>query len=163
MSPIDHEDEPEPTEEELRAAAELARALDAKSDPPPGSDAAFARALRATQKREPELELAARDRLVQRAMSRGASQARSAGRRRWLAVAAAALIAVAIPVGLAWQTQETDRSSADVRVTAAFGGPTDTIFGGPFDDAQRSSERMDRIANVRAHDYFAAIAAAGQP
>lgn len=162
MSTDPMDDEPEPTEEELRAAAELARALDAKGDPAPGSDAAYASALRATRGMGAKLEPAEASRAVERALARGARGARTRGRVRWLAVAAAALFAVAIPVGLAMQHR--DASGGTTTTTPprvlSFGGPTDAIFGAPFEDGQRPSERMDRIANVRAHDYFAALAGA---
>lgn len=157
MTPPDRDDEPEPTEEELRAAAELARALDGRADPAPGSDAAFASALRATRSAPPKLEDAERERVVARAMAKGTQVARSRHRARWLAIAAAALVAIAVPAGLALTG-----GARDVPVVApsiAFGGPTDAIFAGPFADEQRASERMDRIASTRAHDYFAAIAA----
>ena len=145
----DH-DEPEPTEEELRAAEELARALDAKMDPAPGSDAAFAVALRATRQKS-VVDVAP---IVERAVARGARASRGRTRRIWL-VAAAALLAVSLPVG--WVARYAPAPAPVVMPT--FGGPTDAIFAAPFPDAQRASERMDRIATTRAHDYFAAIAA----
>src|SRR6187399_785691 len=101
MSPPNQDDEPEPTEDELRAAAELARALDAKADPAPGSDAAFAKALRATKQREPKLAAETRSAVVDRAFARGSGVARARSFRRTLALAAAALIAIAIPAGIA--------------------------------------------------------------
>lgn len=155
---MSHDDEPEPTEQELREAAELARALEDEGDPAPGSDAAFARALRATRKLEPKLESTKRAATVDRAAARGARTTGARRRLRWLAIAAAVLLAIAIPAGLAGPSRSPD---SDVAIPAlSFGGPTDTIFGGPFADEQRASERMDRIASTRAHDYFAAIAAA---
>lgn len=158
MTPPDRDDEPEPTEEELRAAAELAHALDGRADPAPGSDAAFASALRATRSAAPKLEDAERERVVARAMTKGTAVARSRSRARWLAIAAAALVAIAIPAGLAL-TGGPREVSGVVAPSIGFGGPTDAIFGGPFEDDQRASDRMDRIASTRAHDYFAAIAA----
>ncbi len=142
-------DEPEPTEEELRAAEELARALDAKADPAPGSDAAFAAAIRATRRKSP-VDVAP---IVDRALDRGTRAARGRARGRWL-VAAAALLALSLPIGWA-----VTRPAPTPVAVPTFGGPTDAIFAAPFPDAQRASERMDRIATTRAHDYFAAIAA----
>ncbi len=153
---MSHDDEPEATEEELRAAADLARALDAKGDPAPGSDAAFAAALRATRKPGPELLAMDRERVIDRAIVRGSSVARSRVRTRWLAAAAAVLLAASIPIGWALSN-----AGPDAPASLSFGGPTDAIFSAPFPDEQRASERMDRIASTRAHDYFAAIAAAG--
>jgi hypothetical protein len=157
--PNQTDDEPEPTEDELRAAAELARALDGGGDPSPGSDAAFAKALRATTKREPKLADEKRSAVVDRAFARGSGAARARTFRRSLALAAAALIAIAIPAGIALTGSEPEPV---VVGPVTFGGPTDAVFGAPFADDQRASERMDRIATTRAHDYFAAIAAAGQ-
>lgn len=150
------ESEPEPTEEELRAAAELARALDAKADPAPGSDAAFAAALRATRKAEP-LADDAKARAIDRAMARGRSAARSRTRTRWLAAAAVALLAASLPLG--WALTSGGGEPGPAPSAIVFGGPTDALFAEPFPDEQRASERMDRIATARAHDYFAAIAA----
>lgn len=152
--PID--DEPEPTEEELRAAAELARALDEGSSGEAGSDAAFASALRATKGTTPKLEPAVRARAIDRAMARGAGAARTRSRVRWLAAAAVVLLTLGIPIGLSLQPAPPVDPS-----TLRYGGPTSTIFEAPFEDEQRASERMDRITAVRAHDYFAAWAAAG--
>ncbi|MFO0684592.1 MAG: hypothetical protein U0234_21230 [Sandaracinus sp.] len=154
MSHID--DEPEPTEEELRAAAELARALDEGSSAEPGTDAAFAQALRATKGQAPKLAPEVRVRAVDRAMQRGAGAARTRARVRWLAAAAVVLITLGLPLGLSlWPDP-----APDLR-TVRYGGPTSAIFEAPFADEQRASERMDRITTVRAHDYFAAWAAAG--
>jgi len=147
--------EPEPTEEEVRAAAELARALDAKDDPAPGSDAAYAAALRATIDRAATTSHAG---AVERALARGARASRARTRGRWL-VAAAALLAISVPIG--WTISHDAREVAAASVV--FGGPTDAIFGAPFEDGQRASERLDRIAQTRAHDYFAALAAAEAP
>ncbi len=155
MSHID--DEPEPTEEELRAAAELARALDEGASGEAGSDAAFAQALRATRGQAPKLAPEVRARAVDRAMQRGAGAARARGRVRWLAAAAVVLLTLGLPLGLSlWP----EAPAPDLRALR-YGGPTSAIFEAPFEDEQRASERMDRIATVRAHDYFAAWAAAG--
>jgi hypothetical protein len=152
---MSHDEEPEPTEDEIRAAAELARALDRTRDPEPGSDAAFAAAIRATRRQEPALVPSERERMVARAMARGASAGRARTRTRWLAAAAVVLLAAGIPAGWALTHGSTHTSAPAV----SFGGPTDAIFSAPFPDDQRASERMDRIASTRAHDYFAAIAA----
>jgi hypothetical protein len=149
------DDEPEPTEDELRAAAELARALDAKTDPAPGTDAAFASALRATRKLVPvasETRVAALD----RAMAKGDARARARSRARWLAVAAAALLALGIPAAAAISA---GTSGGVTRVPAAYGGRTDALLGSAIDDERTSSERMDVIAAARTRDYFAAWAA----
>ena len=156
MSAID--DEPEPTEEELRAAAELARALDAKRDPAPGSDAAFAAALKATRRPEP-LAGERKAQAIERAMVRGASASRARTRSRWLAAAAAVLLAASLPIGWALSGVGAREGAGSTAPSAAFGGPTDALFAAPFPDEQRASERMDRIATARAHDYFAVLAA----
>lgn len=152
---MSHDDEPEPTDEELRQAAELARALDGEADPAPGSDAAFATALRASRKLEPKLQPIERDRVVTRAMTRGGARARTRTGARWLAIAAAAVLTVGLPLGWALSIDAPPPEPTQV----SFGGPTDAIFSAPFRDDQRASERMDRIASTRAHDYFAVLAA----
>src|SRR5262245_48547227 len=118
-------DEAEPTEEELRAAEALARALDdRKADAAPGSDAAFARALAAGRGRAAKLEPAARRDVVDRAMARGARASRARTRRTWL-VAAAALLAISLPIGWALTS---DGGATSTPAPIVFGGPTDALF-----------------------------------
>jgi hypothetical protein len=150
----DH-DEPEPTEEELRAAAELARALDGKGDPAPGSDAAFASALRASRRGAPKLAPEVRAAVVDRAVARGGGRRRTRTATRWLAIAAAALLAVGIPVGIAL----TNGTATVVTVPVSYGGRTDALLGSAIDDERTSGARMDVIAHARTRDYFAAWAA----
>jgi hypothetical protein len=146
------DDEPPPTDEELRAAEALARALDAKADPAPGSDAAFAAALRATKGTAARMPEAERSAIVDRALGRGATRARWRTGRVVLAAAAALLLAVSIPVGLSLT-----HAPAPAAPAITYGGPSDAVFDAPFPNEQRASTRMDLIVNARTHDYFSAL------
>ena len=99
----------------------------------------------------PKLADDARASIVSGALAEGARRAR----RRWigttLAIAAAAVLGLAVPAAMfAAGGGGTSRE-------LAYGGPTDSVFDQPFEDTQRASERMDRIALARTHDYFTAL------
>lgn len=146
---MNHEDdELGPITDEERAEADaLRKALESPDDPTAGSDAAFAAAVRASLKGVPPLATDARAAIVKTAMEEGGRRARRRSMRSYFAIAAVALLGLAVPAAmLATRAPE-----------LRYGGPTDTVFGAPFEDAQRASDRMDRIAAARTHDYFAAL------
>lgn len=145
----DHEEKLDDiTPEELAAAEALRRDLEAK-DPPAGSDAAFARGLRATARGAAPIEEGAAQRAIERALD---AHARARRRRIWgpVLIAAAVLLA-AVPGLRAWT--ESTRAPAPV--------PADALFAGPFVDASPASERTAVIARARRHAYFEARIAEG--
>lgn len=139
------------TDEEREAAEALRKELDRGGDPAPGSDAAFAAAVRASMLgAKTPLEGPARAEAVKAAITEGSRRARRRSIRTMFAIAAAALLAVAVPTAMYAGT-------ASEGPALTYGGPTDAVFDGPFEDTQRASERMDRIVDARTHDYFAAL------
>ncbi len=137
------------SEEERREANALRKALEA-GDPAPGSDAAFAAAVRASMVgARPELAAEARTAVVADAIREGSRRARRRSLRTMLAIAAAVVLGLAVPAALYQGGSSTP--------SITYGGPTDAVFEGPFVDAQRASERMDLIVDARTEDYFAAL------
>jgi hypothetical protein len=156
---MNDEDDIGPVSDEERAEAEaLRKALDGDGDPAPGSDAAFAAAVRASMSgAKPALGEDERDEAVRAAIRDGSRRARRRSVRTLFAMAAAAIVAIAVPTAIyAGRTSGVETSSATSE-GLQYGGATDSVFGAPFDPAQRASERMDRIVDARTDDYFAAL------
>lgn len=139
------------TDEERALAEALRQALESHEDPSPGSDAAFAAAVRASRSgATPPLTAEARASIVGASIADGARRARRRRVSSLFAIAAAGVLGLAIPAAIYAGGSTPTRE-------LAYGGPTDELFEGPFEDTQRASERMDRIALARTHDYFAAL------
>jgi hypothetical protein len=139
------------TEDERREAEALRQALESKADPAPGSDAAFAAAIRASSLgARPALAGPAKREAVKAAVAEGSRRARRRSIRTVFAIAAAAVLGLAIPAAIV-------RGVGSPAPALSYGGPTDRVFEGPFEDTQRASDRMDRIAVARTHDYFTAL------
>lgn len=139
-----HEDELGDVTPEERAAAEALRlGLEAK-DPPPGSDAAFARGLHVTVKGAPGAEPAVVERALERALD---AHARGRRRRIWGPVLLAAVVLLAVVPAVRFFGGS---EAAAPRPTA------DALFGGPFEDDLPAADRAAVIARARSRDYFAA-------
>ena len=165
--PSDDLNDAEPSEGEIapRDAEErddadaLARSLDSKGDPAPGSAAATALALRAGRGPIAALDPARKAAMIARAVAR----ARAERRRRQVrstAFAFAAAAAVLLAIGGVGLGLGTARGSSG-RVAVVYGGASDSVFGDPFPEDQRASERLDVLTSARTRDYFAALGAGG--
>ncbi len=131
------------SDEERRAAADLAAALEQPENAQPGSDAAFLLALAATKK-----DVAPEPSVVETAIERAIEARRIHQRSRaWMRFALAAIVLlVALPVGRLWlDTQPASFLTAD------------EILGAPPDDDETPGERLRRIARARTRSYFRAI------
>lgn len=144
-----------PDADERQSVEALARALEHAADPAPGSAAATVHALRAGRGQAAPLDPARKAAIVARAMA----SARVARRRRvvrTVAVGFAAAAAVLLGLGT-WGLRGEGAPAASV----AYGGASDDVFGAPFADDQRASERLDVLTSARARDYFSALGAGG--
>lgn len=168
--PSSASDEPAAATEDERVAADaLARALDpgdAGSDPAPGTAAATVHALRAGRGQLVVLDPARKAAMVARAVA----SARRARRRRtvrtaFISFAAAAAVLFAVGrLGIGASEGPGADAGPGTRLSGrvvVYGGASDAVFGEPFPDDQRASERLDRLTSARTRDYFAALGAAG--
>lgn len=130
------------TDEERAAAEALSRALEKPSEAPAGSDAAFVLALRAT-KTAPKLDAGVEERAIEAAIASSRKARRARIWRPMLLAAAVLLVVVPAATQLnGWLTPP--RVEAEEVV----------VFDAPFDEAQRASERADRLSRARTRSYF---------
>jgi hypothetical protein len=140
----------EVSEEERAAAEAMAQALEKPAAVRPGTDAAFALALRATQNKVP-LDEAVEDRAIEKAIETSRRARRS---RTWgpLLLAAAVLL-LAVPATSRlndWLTAPVSSETSDALPTA------DQILAVPPPDDQRPAERLSILSRARARSYFSA-------
>ena len=134
------------TEEERAAAEALAEALEKPSAVRPGSDAAFALAMRASHHTEPASELVTQQALDLAIEERGRSRR---ARTWWPVLLAAVVLLVAVPMA-----SRLVPGTTSVPETVVLGLPTaDAILGVPPEDDQRASERLDILTRARARSY----------
>lgn len=136
------------SDEERRAAADLAADLEQPDQVQPGSDAAFLLALAAAKKYVapvPSVEEAAIERAIEARRIRHRS-------RTWMRLALAAIVLlVALPAG----------SRLWIEAQPASFPTADEILGAPPDDDEAPSERLRRIARARTRSYFRAVIGEG--
>ncbi len=144
------DDFPPPTDEELRESEALARALD--EERPEHELAELADVLRAAWEPSP-IERGAHDHLVKKALGRPTKRPRNAllfGGGAAVALAAAAALSLFLSDVL---RREGDQASAvEVRAVLVLATSTESLFHEPY-GASRGSDRIDRIARVRASDF----------
>lgn len=139
------DDEPEPTEEELRLAEELRRGLDGEA---PSPDADYARALAAMHAPH-DLDELGHERILRKALAQPAKTSQPAPRRTVfvglsLVVAAAAAVAV-----VSLRSPQADAPPPTAQVARRS---TEDLFTGPSGHGATTTERIDRIAQARSRD-----------
>lgn len=138
------------TDEERAMAAELARALES-SEARPGSDAAFALALRATHTRS-SIDPDAQARALERAVAASGKQQR---RRTFvpLLLAAAALL-LAVPATGTLNRLWTAPTRMPVAVETPALPSADALLGAPIDEDQPAGDRARVLGRARTRSYF---------
>lgn len=152
------DDGPPPTDEELRAAAALADALEGRGAPAPDDDALLSTALRVRAVASPDgaASKAASERAVRDALQR--RQARSwwsSGSRLRLAAAAAAVLAT---VGVGGSQYLRARAVGSV---ATISRPAGDVFDAPVEPGAGSTP-ASRIYDSRMRSYRAALLGGAQ-
>jgi hypothetical protein len=142
----------EVTEEERAEAEALARALEKPTTARPGSDAAFALAMRASHHHQPPS-----DAVAEHALDVAIEERRRhrRGRTWWPVLLAAVVLLVAVPAA-----SRIGSVLAPTRPEAiAIALPTaDAILGAPPADDQRASERLEILTRARSRAYFEGLA-----
>jgi hypothetical protein len=165
----DEQEEPAPTEEELREAQAFASKVDlllADDDVgPPDELTAAARMIRASVHEE-RLGEQRRDELIEQAMRRTLAQPLQAprGRTRRLApvlALAASLVLVLAAALLVWRGGPAGRHAEVPRQMISRG--SDDLMGRPFEDRAGASGRLDLVYADRLSGYRQVLLARGTP
>jgi hypothetical protein len=145
-----NDDELDITDEERAMAAELVRALETPSAARPGTDGAFALALKASHATPvPALDPAVEERAIERALT--AASAKQRRRTFTPLLLAAAVLLLAVPA--AGTLNQLWSAPSVPAITTAL--PTaDALLGGPIDEDQAASDRTLTLSRARTRSYF---------